>query len=526
MAAVSPYATALELQRPRPTYINNTADGDRVTAYWTYWDVFRNVAEAWEAVLRDDEGDEVSRRRIPSARTVVEATNRYLAKNPAIVPDPLSFTPDGQELTAPPEALAAVVAMWRNFAKREEFFSKFISMKRWMLIRGDGIFHLMADDTKPEGSRIRMEELDPSTYFTITDPIDPNRVTGCYIVTIVEDDEGEVIAQRQEYRKIINEEDAAEFGAPQGTVFTRLTFWSESGWDDREGDDDLEPVDPPSRFADSPLLEGFALPPEIDTLPVYHFRNNREGNLPFGISEIQGIETLLAGIIQTATDEDVTITLTGIGVYVTTSGKPRDSQGNETEWVIAPASVIELEKIEDKFDRVKGVDTVQPLLDHIGMLEGHSLKTTGTPDIAVGSVDVKVAESGIALAIQMAPILAKNTEKEMELKTKVDQFLFDLVNKWFVAYEGLNPQGVTLSIMFDDPLPTDRVATLNEIVALLAAKIISIAFAQKLVRDKLGIDIPADEMATIAKEQADLLDAAGGRIAAEAAATNVPGAEG
>lgn len=525
MAAISPYETALQLQRPRPTHIKDQLDGDRVTAYWTYWDIFRNVAEAWEAVLRDDTGDEVSRRLIPSARTVIEATNRYLAKNPAITSQAISTAPDGTEVTAPPEAVAQVMKLWKDFATREEFFSKFISMKRWMLIRGDGLFHLMADDTKAEGSRLRMEELDPSTYFTINDPIDTNRITGCYIVTIVDDDEGEPIAQRQEYRKIITEEDAAEFGNPIGTVFTRLTFWEEDGWDDRTDVEELAPVDPPTRFGDSPLLEGFALPSEIDTLPVYHFRNNREGNLQFGISEIQGIETLLAGIIQTATDEDVTITLTGIGVYVTTSGKPRDAQNQEIEWVIAPASVIELEGVNDKFDRVKGVDTVQPLLDHIGLLEGQSLKTTGTPDIAVGSVDVKVAESGIALAIQMAPILAKNLEKEMELKTKTDQMLYDLVNKWFPAYEGLNPQGVSLAVMFDDPLPTDRVATLAEILQMLAAKVISIKFAQQLIKERLGYNIPDNMMAEMVAEQAQILDAAGQRLDQEAAGTDSGGAE-
>lgn len=114
----------------------------------------------------------------------------------------------------------------------------------------------------------------------------------------------------------------------------------------------------------------------------------------------------------------------------------------------------------------------------------------------------------------------------MELKTKLDQMLYDLVNMWFPAYEGLDPGGVTLRVMFGDPLPVDRVAVLKEILDLLAAKVISVQYAQRLVRERLGYDIPTDMMAQIVEEQGQLLDAAGGRLEAEAAATTTPaGAE-
>lgn len=513
MAGVSPYETALKLGRPKPDYVLNEEDANRVTAYSTYWDIFRNVEEAFLAVLRNDDGDELSRRCIPAARTIIEATNRYLAKDPTIAPNPIVINPDGTELNADLATLAQIMKLWSDLASREEFWTKFLSMKRWMLIRGDSLLHVTADDTKPEGTRLSINEVDPSSYFTIPNAIDPSRVDGVYIVSVVDDDEGEPIAQRQQYTRLEN-----------GAIWTQLRFFTLDKWDDRAPftEEDLEEADAvPARFADSPLLNGFELDSRITTIPVYHFRNNREGGRPFGISELQGIETLLAGITQTATDEDQTVVLTGIGIYVTTSGKPRDAQGNEQDWVIAPASVMELESTEDKFERVPGVTTVQPLLDHLGMLEAQAQKTTGTPDIAVGRVEVTVAESGVALAIEMAPILAKNAEKEQELKSKMEQLLFDLVNMWFPVYEGLDPKGVTLRMTFGDPLPPDRKAILAEITEMVTAGLISKAFAAQLLRERLGYDIPKDDQAAAAEEQAQTLDATGVRLDAAAAGGEV-----
>lgn len=507
MAGVSPYETALDLKRPVPDWIKNPKDQARVQAYNTYWDIYWNVKDAFKVVLRDDRGNEISRRFVPAARTIVEATNRYLAKNPVITPSALATNPDGTEVAADQATTIQLMGLIDNFAKREELYTKFASMKRWLLVRGDGLLHVTANPKKPEGQRLRLVEVDPASYFTIPDPLDVERVVGVYLVTLVEDDEGELIAQRQSYLK-----------TETGAVMTQLAFFERDAWDDRwpMTQNDLKPVAPPQRFAtEAELLTGFQLPPQITTIPVYHFKNRGTGDLLFGISELQGIETLLAGIIQTATDQDVTIAQTGIGIYVTSSGSPKSPTGEEEDWIIAPASVLELESHDDFFKRIEGVTSVQPLLDHAGMLEGQAKQTTGTPDIAVGSVEVQVAESGIALAIQMAPILSKNEETEIQLKSRMEQMLYDLANMWLPAYEGFSPNGVSLSFTFDDPLPVDRAAVLKEILDMVTAKVIPIAYAQKLIRDRLGYDIPADAVDQMAAENQTLLDSLGGRLATE-----------
>lgn len=508
MAGQSPYETALALGGARPAYVTNDEDASRVIAYNTYSDVYRNVPEAFTAVLRTDEGDEISRRLVPGARTIVEATNRYLAKGPTITPSSEVTLPDGTSQAVDVAAAEQVMGMWGNFVKREEFWTKFSALKRWMLIRGDGILHVYADDKKAQGTRVSITELDPATYFRIPDPLDSLRTVGVYLVTLIPNDANDgVVAQRQEYKF-----------TEAGRIWTQLTFWEEDGWDDRFplSEADLKPLDPPQRFAGMPLVTGFELDSRITTIPVYLYRNNREGNQPYGTSELQGIETLLAGMIQTATDEDLTIVLTGIGVYVTTSGKPRDTQGNEIDWVISPASVMELESHEDRFERVEGVSSVEPMQDHFTLLESQALRTSGTADIAVGRVDVQVAESGIALSLQMAPTLAKNEEKELELKSVTEHLLYDLLNMWFLVYEGLDPKGTALNLTFDNPLPDDRAAILKEIIEMLTNKIISIEFAGQLIKERLGYSIPDDMLAAMVAEQGQMLDAVGARADAEA----------
>lgn len=517
-STVSPYSTALELQRPKPTYVKSKDDQERVSVYNTYEDIFNNVKEAFAVKLRSPDGEEIGQRFVPAARTIIEATNRYLAKSPELVMSvPADVTMADQDL----ELFSAYLEkQW----KREEVGVKFASIKRWMLIRGDALLHLSADPSKEEGSRIRVTELDPSTYFPIHDNIDPERVNGAYIVTIVLDDGGEEIAQRIEYRKIRTAEDAAAFpGSVLGGIFYRRMYFEKDGWDDRAPEftaEDLTAVDTPA-WAAAPAgtpdpATGYALPSQITSIPVYHFRNNRRGTEPFGLSELQGIETILAGLTQTLTDEDLAMALAGIGVYVTDSGSPKDEQGNEQDWVIAPASVLELER-DTKFARVEGVTTLEPMIQHTEQLNAAARETSGTPDVAIGRVDVQVVESGVALAISMAPIISKNQEKEEELKSKMDQFLYDLVNMWLPAYEAAGGNGVVVEIHFADPLPVNRKDVVSEVTELVKNKVIPIRFALQILKDKLGYDIDPEKMAAeVQAEQAAALDAAGARLDAEA----------
>lgn len=525
MTTTNIYTTALTFGLPRPNWVTDSFDQDRITAYQTFWNLYRNIPETFAVVMRDDSGEEISRRYLPSARTIVESTNSYLAKNMQWAQVPDSGTPA--------DALNVEAALQSLFV-REKFLAKFSSLKRWMLVRGDGLLHVTADPSKEPGRRIRITEISPETYFPLHDPIDQERVIGCYLVQPMEDSDGKAFVSRLFYRRILSPEDAATYKAAVGTVFCQLSFWEADKWDDRDPNSDveLERVVPPPEYrvpAMAAMLAGTTLPAGISALPVYHFRNNYAGSEPFGVSELQGLESLITGLNQSLTDEELALVLQGIGVYFTDSGAPMDAAGNEAEWVIAPAAVLELEAGKT-FGRVQGVTSVTPFQDHSAALHAGMLESSGTPSVAVGQVDVQAAQSGIALEIQFRPLISKNGEKEEELRGVLRQFFFDLVTGFLPAYEGISPgpegNPVSYDITFDSALPVDRTAVMKEVLDMVTAKVIDGETARQMLTDRLGITFPAGVGAAVAAEQAALLDLTGARLDAAMNGEEMPSMNG
>lgn len=513
--AISPYATAAQLKRPVPTYVTDTEDIERVRAYGTYEDIWNNVPEAFTAMLRAGD-DPLARRYVPVVREILEATNRYLATDMETV-----WTPN-PGVTVTEEQIAEWRGRLDAFWAREEVDIKFLSSKRWLLIKGDALLHISGDASKPEGSRVRLTEIEPEHFFPIYDPSDAERVIGCYLVSVVEDDEGEEIVQRIEYQRVSTEEQAAELQAPLGSIFYRLGFFELAAWDSRNLEEsDIKPVDPPEWATPAEgapdVFAGFALDPRITQIPVYHIRNRRRGGQPgrFGTSEIQGLESVFAGIIQNTTDEDLAVALTGLGVYYTDSGKSRDVAGNEIDWEIGPASVAELEEGR-KFGRVPGITSVQPLQEHIDFLTKSARGANAAPEIASGRTESSAQISGVALRIQFMPTIAANVEREQELASRWTHILFALMTMWFPVYEGWQPLDVQPGVVFSDPLPPDRAAVVTEITTLATAGIISKAWAAGYLSEKLGYNFPSGMVEEAAAEQAAALDAEATRIAAEA----------
>ena len=115
-------------------------------------------------------------------------------------------------------------------------------------------------------------------------------------------------------------------------------------------------------------------------------------------------------------------------------------------------------------------------------------EASGTPAIAIGRVDVAVAESGISLQLQLMPLLAQNAEKEQEIISVIDQMFYDITTMWLPAYEPeLFPDpvvmiGMSVVCVFDDPSPKNRDKQIEETVALTQANLILTSMAVAKLR--------------------------------------------
>lgn len=454
--AFDPYASARVLfkQGTTPTHVVTAEDRDRLQSYDLYENVYWTQPDAFQIMQR---GQDTQPIYLPSARKMIEASNRFFAVDFGYI---INAETEDEKL--------AVGALINKIFRRETFFTKFSSQKRYGLIRGDALWHIVADEAKGaagSGQRISIFELDPRNYFPIFDPDNIDVQVGCHLVDVIVDpndkNKTKKIVRRQTYRK------------EDGGITSELKFFQVDKWDDRNiAEKDLKEVHTGFEVVKK------TLPAAITKLPVYKVPNNRIPGKIFGFSEVMGIERVMGAVNQAVSDEELTLAMAGLGVFFTTSGPPKNDLGDIIPWEIGPAQVVEGGK-DTKFERVSGVQSVAPMIDHMQFILGETQGGLGVPDIAAGKVDVTVAESGISLILQLSPLLAKNAEKEGDLIGIYDQMFFDLVHGWLVAFEGV-PATTTAQMVavVGDPIPTNRKAKVDEILALVAGSILSIQEAR------------------------------------------------
>ena len=457
----------------------------RVASYNLYDGIYHNRQESLKVQIRGDDSNPIY---MPSGKKIIEATSRYLMVGfDYFARTPSDDTGNEEPVTVDSEESANTIeGYFANFFKREKVKAKLINQKRYCLIRGDAIWYIVADPNKEQGRRLSLLELDPRQYFPIMDEADTNKVIGCHIVDLVQDprkpdDKAAKVARRQTYRKDVNE--AGQLRA----ITSERTCWEIGTWDDRIlKPEDMKKVSNPGQ--DIPL---FDLPPQITSLPIYHYKNNMVPNSDFGMSELSGMESLIFAINQAITDEDLTLVMQGLGMYTTNAAPPQNNDGTPGDWNVGPGQVIEV-GTDQEFSRVTGVSSVAPYIEHVKAIDDAMAQGSGTPEIAIGAVDVAVAESGIALMLQMGPILAKNAEKELEWILTTDQMFYDIVNMWLPAYEQIQPNGSAVQTIVDDPMPVNRDAKIQELILLYTSGVVTLSMViQDLMT--LGYQFPSND---------------------------------
>lgn len=493
---VRQYGSAQPFYEKLPNEFPNVVDEfdtARLKTYALYEDFYKNNPESFKIIIRgeDDEGNEVY---VPTAKTVINTTCRYLGKDFKYL------------LSSETSNLTAWLEPWW---KRQAVELKHASNKRWGLIRGDELWYIKVDDEAEPGEKIDLLELNPANYFPIVDPMDEQRITGCYIVDEVQKPgakTGTMCARRQSYKySDPDDENKTE-------ILYEVDLFELGKWDDRK------PEDKKKTDHIRNLVKERVLDAKIDHLPVYHIKPYSDQNALFGTSELAGSETLMNAINQSYSDEDLAMAVRGLGVWSTDSGPPTDDLGRPVEWEISPARVIERDQ-GTSFDLVTGVATVQPSQEHIKFAQEAIKQGTGTPEIAVGMQDVASQISGIALKLHFDPMVARVQEMHLERIGKLDQMWHDLIHKWLPAYENISvAEGFEMTTQYGDPMPKDTDAIFDKILQLWEAKLISAKTAIKKLNE-IGWDIDeADFEAAVedAKKVAESADPFGAQMAQEA----------
>lgn len=433
--------------------LQNEDDKKRVMAYELYEDFYSNRPEHIRVTLRGEDDDCVEI-YLPSAKKCIEAQNRFLAVDLDYQLDAES----GAEVTQ-----QNVDAGLSSFWLKQEMGVKFSNFKRYGLIKGDALLHVQAFPWERAGSRVCVHELKPEHYFPIEDFVSGQPI-GCHIVDVIANPRNSAntkqvsdkqLVRRQTYMRQMQEDKDGNM-IPTGIITSKLDLCAVGKWDDRVSTNKVHIIDH--------VQKEFNLDKAITNIPVYHWKNSPPPGSTFGMSELAGVESLINGMNQSATDEDLTLITQGLGVYWSDASPPLDENGDEVPWEIGPGCVVQIAS-GSNFGRVTGVTSLQPFVDHIHLLDENMQQAMAVPDVAIGMVDVASVESGIALQLKFGPLLAHTKEKEPTLAKVIDEFLEDLL-VWLTLYEALEPENVVATCVFGDPMPVNKTQQLADYLSI------------------------------------------------------------
>lgn len=488
-------------------------DRQRLASYDLYDDMFHNDPARYRLMLRGSDEKPIY---VPTAGSIIKSLARYVGKDWGFrVVEPVA-DPGEEAIEVTPEQIALAQVTFGKLFARERLLSRYRSAIPEWLRRGDWCWFVSADPLKPAGSRISVRPIDPRRYYPINgDTTDLSRVTGQQLIEEVM--VGDTIALYVQTWLKASDPGHPDYGQVESDTPFDIVYQADV-FDAKDFSDPLKRqrlVSPD--YASMPL----DYVPGISQLPIYHIKNNEETDDPFGRSDLAGLESMIAGINQAITDEDLALALMGIGMYTTDSGAPVDeSTGQPTQWKLGPNRVVETDE-GTEFKKVDGITTVQPIQEHVAYLREQGQGTVGLSDVSVGTAKNVGAESGIALAIKFAPTQDTVKAKNDTSNGVNTQMLHDLKD-WFRAFEQIDMGEVEIISVTEDKalLPFNREARWAELMEGVTNKIFTIEYAISVAAEEFGYVFPADYAATAtaaAEAAAAALDPFAARAGAEAA---------
>jgi hypothetical protein len=475
---VTPYASAMPWISAELVGWTDEYDAQRLASYDLYDDLYNNASAGYTKMSRGTQDKPIY---VPTAKRIINTLARYVGKGWGYVVqgnETLEGDPNAQE-AATPEQIALARATMGALFRRERILSKFASGKKEWLRRGDWVWYISADPEKAPGRRLTVRCVDPRMYFPIVDEEDPSRISGAQLIEEVLLDDGESFGMKVQRWIKPNHPEHPDFDQAESEeappIYRDIIIYDVEDFADEEKRKTLQTVLPLE------ALDG------ITSLPLYHLVNNEETDNPFGSSDLRGLESIVAGINQSISDEDLALAMSGLGMYVTNAAPPEGGA-----WILGPQMVQQTAN-DEKFERLEGITSVTPFQDHVGYLGDQALSANGISDVAMGTVDGATQVSGLALAIRLQPILDAAEEKDDQLNSIMTQMFYDL-KSWFLAYEeiDLGPVDIISVVSEGERLPFDREARWKELMEGLLAKVFTIDFVVQELSDKFGYEFPAE----------------------------------
>jgi hypothetical protein len=493
----TPYSSAMAYVTAALAGWTDEYNAQRLASYDLYDDMYHVEPSTYKLMLRGTDEKPIY---IPTAKKLINTLARYVGKGWGY----MVLAPDDPEADVNEEQIALAQRTMANFFRRERVLSKFTSGKKEWLRRGDWVWYISADSAKRAGRRISIRCIDPRVYFPIFDEDDVTRLSGAEIVeeTIVGEDKIAIKVQRwlKPNHPLHPDYGFEESDEDPSSIYYDVTIYDVENFSNI---DKRKTLSTPTPLTE---LEG------ITSLPLYQVKNNEESENPFGSSDLRGLESLVSGINQSASDEDLSLAMSGLGMYVTTAGAPEGGS-----WVLGPNRVVEIGE-GDEFERLEGIDSVEPFQAHLEYLEGQMMSVSGISDVAQGTAQIKTGVSGLALAIRMQPMLDSAAEKDDSINTVMTQMLHDL-KEWFLQFEEIDLGDVEiLSVMSEaNKLPFDRETRWKELMEGLTQGIFSAEFVLEELQDKFGYDTFPSNMLSQAQAAAAVKAAQADPFAARAA---------
>lgn len=245
----------------------------------------------------------------------------------------------------------------------------------------------------------------------------------------------------------------------------------------------------------------------IDFLPVVHVPNTPATQEHYGRSLLARVLQLLDDLADTDTDLQAASALAGtpmIGASGTTV---------PTTVTVEPGAIIGLGQ-NGRMDALDLSASVEALRSVVDDLLGRLSVNAQVPDEVLGRVDKATVESGISRLIKHGPYRALIAVLRLVREPKYRillRFVQRLAQAGGILEPGPNPEA---RLVFGSFLPADRKGVIDEVVAMVGAKVISRATGLRLLQ-AAGVEISdvADELARIAETDFEganaMLDALG-----------------